>query len=214
MSGVAAILLLAGVHGMVLALMLARRQRNRRANRYLVAMLGALVLLLFDGCLRAQGVLATHPHLIGLTAWVPFLIGPLVYLYVREMTSPPDVVQPPAWRHFLVTGAYVVVLAITFFPRSAAYKRDVAAHSASWIVQALEAALLVYGIAYAVAALVRLRGHAGWYEAPGAMLREGLAGGFTAGSYDVSLRAGRLLDTKGQSALFPIYATLAVARRW
>jgi AraC-like DNA-binding protein len=158
MSGVAASLLLASVHGVVLAIVLASRRRNRRANRYLVAMLGALSLLLFDGFLRAQGVLAAYPHTIGLTAWVPFLIGPLVFLYVREMTSPPAA-NPPAWRHFIVTGAYVVLLATTFFPRSGSYKRSVSEHDASWFVTAVEVVLLVYGIAYAIAALVRLRHH-------------------------------------------------------
>lgn len=157
MSGVAASLLLASVHSIVLAIVLRRRGRNRRANAYLGALLGAMALLLFDGFLRAEGVHTRHPHAIGLTAWVPFVIGPLVYLYVREMTSREQ--RAPAWRHFIVTGAYLVVLAVTFFPRSASYKRSIAEHHASWVINALEIALLVYGLAYAIAALVRLRGH-------------------------------------------------------
>jgi AraC-like DNA-binding protein len=156
MSGVAASLLLASVHSIVLAIVLRRRGRNRRANRYLGALLAVMALLLFDGFLRAQGVHARHPHVIGLTAWVPFALGPLVYLYVREMTS---LERAPAWRHFVVTCAYLLLLCVTFFPRSASYKRDVAEHHASWMVTALEIALLVYGLAYAIAALVRLRGH-------------------------------------------------------
>jgi AraC-like DNA-binding protein len=156
MSGVAASLLLASIHSVVLAVVLRRRGRNRRATGYLVALLGVMSLLLFDGFLRAEGVHAKHPHVIGLTAWVPFVLGPLVYLYVREMTSRE---RTPAWRHFIVTGAYLVLLAVTFFPRSASYKRGVAEHHASWVINALEIALLVYGIAYAIAALVRLRGH-------------------------------------------------------
>lgn len=156
MSGVAASLLLASIHSVVLAIVLRRRGRNRRANGYLGALLAVMALLLFDGFLRAQGVHTRHPHVIGLTAWVPFALGPLVYLYVREMTSRE---RAPAWRHFIVTGAYFLLLCATFFPRSASYKREIAEHHSSWMINALEIVLLVYGLAYAIAALVRLRGH-------------------------------------------------------
>ncbi|HEX5059118.1 MAG TPA: helix-turn-helix transcriptional regulator [Kofleriaceae bacterium] len=159
MSGLEAGLLLGSVHSVVLAIALRRRVLNRRANQYLVALLVALALLLFDGFLRARGTLAAHPHLIGLTAWVPFVIGPLVFLYVREMTAPEPARLRPPWRHFIIPLAYIALLAVTFFPRSASYKRSIAAHEASWFVVALEAALLVYGIAYATAALVLLRRH-------------------------------------------------------
>lgn len=71
MSGLEASLLLGSIHSVVLATVLGRRTRRRRANRYLAALLGALSLLL-DGVLRARGALAAYPHLIGLTAWGPF----------------------------------------------------------------------------------------------------------------------------------------------
>ncbi len=54
----------------------------------------------------------------------------------------------------------------------------------------------------------------GWYGNPGGMFRAGLEGGITFGRYDVSLRAGRLVDTAGQPALFPWYATLGFDTRW
>jgi AraC-like DNA-binding protein len=158
-SGLEAGLLLGGVHGVVLAMALWHRTRNRAANRYLAVLLAAMSLLLFDGYLRASGQLAAHPHLIGLTAWVPFVLGPLVFLYVREMTAPDPERQPPMWHHLVVPAIYVVVLVTTFYPRSAAYKLNVAKYNASWIILATEIALLVYGNAYAIAALLRLRRH-------------------------------------------------------
>lgn len=54
----------------------------------------------------------------------------------------------------------------------------------------------------------------GWYGGTGTMLRAGVQGGVTLARYDVILRAGRLLDTAGQGALMPIYATLALDTRW
>jgi hypothetical protein len=143
MSGLEASLLLGAAHGLLLAVALTRRAHHRRANRYLAAQLAALSLLLCDGFLRARGMLVSHPHLIGLTAWVPFLLGPLVFLYVREMTAPEPARLAPARRHFIVTGAYIVLLAVTFFPRSASYKRGVAEHDAAWFITVVELALVV-----------------------------------------------------------------------
>ncbi len=159
MSGLEAGLLFGSVHSVVLAIVLRRRQRNRRANQYLAAQLAAMSLLLFDGFLHAHGTYAAHPHLIGLAAWVPWVLGPLVFLYVREMTVPDPARRRPAWRHFVPTAAYVVLLAVTFVPRSASYKLSIAQHDASWFVRAMEVVLLVYGISYAFASLVLLRRH-------------------------------------------------------
>jgi AraC-like DNA-binding protein len=159
MGGLEASLLLGGVHSVVLAVVLLRRERHRRANVYLAALLGAMGLLLFDGFLRARGVLATHPHLIGLTAWVPFVLGPLVFLYVREMTAPDPAALRSPGRHFIIPAAYIAVLATTFVPRSASYKRAVAEGDAPWMIDAIEVALLGYGIGYAIASLVLLRRH-------------------------------------------------------
>src|SRR5262249_48791456 len=135
MGGLEASLLLGGLHGVLLAIMLRRRERNRRANQYLAALLGALSLLLLDGFLRARGVLAAYPHLLGLTAWVPFVLGPLVFLYVREMTAPDPARNRASWRHFVVPSAYVVLLIATFFPRSASYKLSIAKHDGSWFIK-------------------------------------------------------------------------------
>lgn len=159
MGGLEASLMLGGVHSVVLAVALSRRQRNRRANQYLVVLLAVMSLLMFEGVLRARGTLIAHPHLIGVNAWVPFVIGPLVFLYVREMTAAEPAQLHPAWPHFVIPALYVLVLATTFWPRSAAYKVAVAMHGGSWIISVLEAVLLVYGIAYACAALVLLRRH-------------------------------------------------------
>jgi AraC-like DNA-binding protein len=159
MSGLEASLLFGCIHAVVLAFVLYAREPNRRANRYLVALLGALSLLLLDGFLAARGIRAAHPHLIGLSAWVPFVLGPLVFLYVRAMTARDPARVGSPWRHFIVTGAYFALLVATFYPRSAAYKLDVAENGGPWFIRALEIALLVYGIGYAIAALLLLRRH-------------------------------------------------------
>lgn len=57
MSGLEASLLLGSANSIALAIALRRRERNRRANAYLAVLLGALSLLLFDGFMRARGLL-------------------------------------------------------------------------------------------------------------------------------------------------------------
>jgi hypothetical protein len=51
----------------------------------------------------------------------------------------------------------------------------------------------------------------GWYGNSSGILRAGVQSGVTFGRYDLILRAGRLLD---DSQMIPIYATLAIDRRW
>lgn len=158
MGGFEAVLLLGCAHGIALAFVLSRRARNQRANRYLAMLLAAASLLLLDKFVAAQGWPQRYPVLIGLGAWLPFLLGPLVYLYVSELTARAPVRKP--WRHFVTTGGFVVLLAATFWPRSAEFKLRVADGSdIPWFIRAADAAVLVYGVAYEIAALRLLVRH-------------------------------------------------------
>jgi AraC-like DNA-binding protein len=221
MSGLAASLGLGTIHGVVLALVLRRRERHRRANQYLAALLAALSLLLFEGFLHARGAIDSHPHLIGLAAWVPFVLGPLVFLYVREMTAPEPVRLRPPWRHFIVPAVYVLLLATTFYPRSASYKRSVAEDDVSWFITAIEIFLVVYGIAYAVAALVLLRRHRAHVQALYSNLRGvslrwllALAGlnalVWIAALVAFILRITHATDASAASAIVPIGSTVVL----
>lgn len=165
MSGlVGACLLVGALHGFVLAALLWRRQQNERANRYLAGLLGALALLLVDGYLEESGVHDAYPHSVGLTAALPFLFGPLLYLHVRAMTWPgPSSTLPAARRHFVVACVYVVLLAPTFYFRSASYKTvflaAVRTGESPWYVELTDLAKFIHGFAYLVAALLCLRAH-------------------------------------------------------
>lgn len=82
------LILLGGLQGMALAVVLARRQKDRVANRLLAALVGALSLMLLLGVLERRWGLSSQPHLLALTAPLPFLFGPLLYLYVTALTRP------------------------------------------------------------------------------------------------------------------------------
>lgn len=54
----------------------------------------------------------------------------------------------------------------------------------------------------------------GWYANAGANLRTGLQGGVSIGRYDLSLRAGRVMDVNGEPPMIPWYGTLGLGTRW
>jgi AraC-like DNA-binding protein len=221
MSGLAASLGLGAIHGVVLALVLRRRDRNRRANQYLSALLGAMSFLLLEGCLQASGVVADHPQLIGMAAWVPYVLGPLVFLYVREMTSPEPARLSPPWRHFVVPAVWALLLVVTFYPRSAEYKISVAHDEGSWLIRASEVFLLVYGNAYAIAALALLRRHRAHVQALYSNLKHvslrwliALAGlnalVWVAAFVSFLLRVTHTTDASAASAIVPIGSTVVL----
>lgn len=157
-SVIPTILLLGAGHGAVLAIVLWRSPRNRRANRYLAALLAALSLLMLEGARSTSALRLAQPHLIGVVAWLPFVLGPLTFLYVRAMTAPESQRLPSLRRHFAVAAGFLVILCVTFFPRSAEYKLWVQA-TAPWFNLVAGGALLVHGFAYLVAAMVLLGRH-------------------------------------------------------
>jgi len=158
LSGLEAAFLLATVHAIVLALVIRARHRNREANRYLSALLGALALMMLDGYGRASGFELSHAHAIGITAWVPFLVGPLLYLYVRAMTAVDPTRVPPAWHHFVITGAYIVLLLSAFYFRPASVKLGIAT-APPRSAQISEVVVLIHGFAYITASLRLLLRH-------------------------------------------------------
>ena len=222
MSGLEASLLLGSLHGLALATVLRRRARNRRANQYLAALLAALSVLLLDGFFAARGVLATHPHLIGLAAWVPFTLGPLVFLYVREMTAQDPAHVPPPWRHFILPTANLLLLVTTFYFRSATYKLGIAVdRDPPWFVSVTEVAVLVVGMGYASAALVLLRRHRGHVQELYSNLREVSlrwlvvlatlnAIVWTAALVGFVIRITGVADASVSTALVPIGSTITV----
>jgi len=219
MSGLAASLGLGAIHGIVLAFVLRRRDRLRRANRYLSVLLALLSLLLFEGFLQASGVVGDHPHLIGMAAWVPYVLGPLVFLYVREMTAPEPARLSPPGRHFAIPALWILLLVVTFYPRSAEYKISVAQDHGSWFITASEVFLLVYGNTYAIAALALLRRHRAHVQALYSNLR-GVSlhwlmvlAGLNALVWIAALVAfvlRRVTDAPAASAIVPIGSTVVL----
>lgn len=85
---VGTVILLGVVQGALLAPVLWSRSQNRLPNRILATLVGAVALMLFFAYLGFRFG-SQHPHLLGWGAALPFLVGPLIYLYASGSTITP-----------------------------------------------------------------------------------------------------------------------------
>lgn len=81
------IALLGAIQGVFLASVLALRRRNRTANRILAALVVAFSLHLASAVYHGAGLVEALPHFFGVGHPMPFLYGPLVYLYALTVAD-------------------------------------------------------------------------------------------------------------------------------
>ena len=74
---------------------LAARKTDVLANRFLGALVGAVAAMLLLGYLNSRWGFHGYPHLIALGNPLPFLFGPLLYLYIAALTRPIARFDPP-----------------------------------------------------------------------------------------------------------------------
>jgi AraC-like DNA-binding protein len=119
-SFLSVLILIGSAQGLFLALALVfLRRGNRRANLFLAALLLTLSVLLVDGFLIATNYYSRYPRLIALIWPWNFLVGPFLYFYVRELSSPKRMVF--SWGlllHFLPAIAFALFPAL-FYSMSA-----------------------------------------------------------------------------------------------
>lgn len=102
------IFLLGAVQGIFLTGALATKRRNRTANRLLAALMFSFSVFLASAVYHAAGLERRFPHFFGAAFPMPFLFGPLVYLYA---VTAADRTRGLTWRdalHFLPFVALVI----------------------------------------------------------------------------------------------------------
>ena len=154
--------LLGAVQGLLLAAVLLAQRTNRTANRLLAALVASFTLYLASGIYYSAGLITTWPHFFAWSYPLPWVFGPLVYLYARAASD-------RAWRLGRREALHFVPLAITtlsaapYLLLSGAEKIAVYARLVSGDVPAritmLEPTKYLSGIAYSVATIVYLRRH-------------------------------------------------------
>lgn len=95
-------LLIGSLHGLVVAALLLRVRANRTANRFLAALLVAVVLLITPYTIGYAGVYDVYPQLTYAPFFWTWSLGPLLYLRVRQIGEPP---LPRVWGWHLAPGA-------------------------------------------------------------------------------------------------------------
>jgi AraC-like DNA-binding protein len=158
------VILPGAVQGAVLALALAARRTNRLPNRILAALIAALSLMLLLGVVERHWA-PSHPHLLGLAAPLPFLFGPLLYLYIVALTRPASRFEARWLLHGLPFGVAALYWLQTFYLRPGAEKLALAsAYSAGAIqaplpLQLLDLSLLAQAMACLLASWLALRAY-------------------------------------------------------
>lgn len=154
--------LLGAVQGIFLAAILSGSRSNRVANRFLAVMMAAFSLDLFMAWVYATGFEGRWPHLIAADFVLPFLYGPLLYLYARTIEEGGRHAPPTAWRHFVPLAA-VALLMIPFYGLPADAKllmrTDPSAQSWTPVLDWLNRAKLAYSLVYIVATFRVVRRH-------------------------------------------------------
>lgn len=95
------LVLLGACQGVLLAITLASHRHNRVANRLLAAAMLAFSIHLASTAFPQEALLARFPHAFGIAYPLPYLYGPLVYLYARAAADRSRGLRRADALHFL-----------------------------------------------------------------------------------------------------------------
>jgi AraC-like DNA-binding protein len=151
------------MQGVLLTGVLLAQRSNRTANRLLAALMISFTIYLASSAYYATGLFRVYPHFFGFSYPTPWLFGPLVYLYAIAASdrawrfgrrdwihfAPAIVATLISFRYYLLDGASKVAM----------YER-LSAGDVPTQFGLLEPTKFISGIAYSIATVMYLRGHA------------------------------------------------------
>lgn len=155
--------MLAGaVQGFLLAGVLAAHRGNRTANRLLAILVATFTVYLLQTVYYSAGLIRAYPHFFGISYPLPWVFGPLVYLYARAASN-------STWRfharhalHFAPV-AIVVLIALPNYllsgPAKVALYERLQSGDAPALIRVLEPFKYVSGFAYSMATVAYLNRH-------------------------------------------------------
>lgn len=156
------VVLLGAIQGFVLAGALATQRRNRTANRLLAVLMLTFSTHLLSVAYYAAGLVRAFPHFFGVGYPLPFLYGPLVFLYA--VTAGDRTRRLTRWDalHFLPFAA-VVIAGLPIYLAGGAEKvalyHQFQEGGLPPLLSALDPLKFVSGLSYAAATIVFLRRH-------------------------------------------------------
>jgi AraC-like DNA-binding protein len=154
--------LLGAIQGLVLAGALVSKRSNRTANRLLAVTMVAFSIYLATDVYHATGFIEAFPHFFGAAHPMPFLFGPLIYLYAVTAADRTRRLTPRDALHFIPFLA-VVLYGLPVYLMSGAdkltlYHRIQRGDVPPSVAVALPLKLLS-GVIYAAITLLFLRRH-------------------------------------------------------
>ena len=156
------IILLGAVQGVFLSFALLARRRNRTANRLLAAAMIAFSIGMATTVYHAAGLEQQYPHFFGVSYPLPFLYGPLIYLYAIAAADQGYRLTKRDVLHF-VPFLVVLAIGIPIYAMSGAEKIAWYHGLRAGVVPAwmrfVDPLKYVSGIAYVIATIVFLRRH-------------------------------------------------------
>ncbi len=154
--------LLGAIQGLFLAGVLAARRRNRTANRFLAALMLAFSIHLASAVYQAAGLVSVLPHFFGAAYPMPFLYGPLVYLYAVTAADRDRRLTRRDALHFVPFVATVVIglpIYLMSGAAKAAFFQQLQAGAQPLLFRIVDPLKLVSGMTYATVTIVFLRRH-------------------------------------------------------
>jgi len=155
-------IVLGAVQGLLLAAVLVAHRTNRVANRLLAALMVAFSVSLASVVYYASDLTRLYPHLFGISYPLPWVFGPLVYLYTLAASDRDWRFRTRHALHFAPAAAVVIVTLPIYLlsgsDKMALFDRLQAGDTPT-LLAALEPTKYVSGLAYSVATVVHLRRH-------------------------------------------------------
>src|SRR6478735_9090855 len=116
---------LGALQGLVLAVVLATQRSNRTANRLLATLMATMTVYLAGGPYLSTGLIRVYPHFFAVSYQMPWVFGPLVYLYARAASD-------RSWRFTAKSLVHFIPVAITIFAMLPYYAMSGAEKIAAW----------------------------------------------------------------------------------
>lgn len=154
--------LLGALQGLFLAGVLLAQRQNRTANRLLAALVLAFTVYLASEVYYATGAFRAMPHFFGVSYQMPWIFGPLVYLYAIAAS---DRAWRPQARDLLHVAPVLVsvIVAAPFYVMTGAEKialfDRMAVGEVPMRIVVIDPFKYVSGIGYSIATFVYLRRH-------------------------------------------------------
>jgi AraC-like DNA-binding protein len=150
------------LQGLLLAGVVVAQRTNRTANRLLAALIAAFTIFLASSVYYATGLIRAYPQFFGISYHMPWIFGPLVYLYAVAASDRAWRFEPRHLLHFVPVAISLTVTAPYYMmsgaDKIAMYERLVAGDVPTRLM-VIDPFKFVSGISYSAATFIYLRNH-------------------------------------------------------